>query len=418
MDTSRIAGYVLQAKLHRAVSGWLNDGAISAVIAFAKWQEDNNCLGDVAEIGVHHGKFFILLADLRRQGERAFAVDVFDDQHLNPDRSGRGDQARLMENLHRYAEEAGVEVIKKDSTLLTRADFYPRRSGSVRLFSIDGSHTAAHTLSDLTIASQLLSEDGLICLDDFYNPDWPGVQEGFYRFLTTAPTDIAPFAYGNHKLYLCKREFQKRYLRVVDRELRPFLLHYKGVEIGGFPVAHISLPAPEFVFGDDLSFMPNVFSLRETMISPRLTFGDGWAVPQANGVWTVGPRSHLQLQLTLQQGPYKAPALCVEIEPFLHVNRASRRLSITMNGCNLGDFVCDNTSPKTLEVPLPLRLLQSACDLQFDSEEPERPSETIGTKDERALGFFFRQIRIVSNMSGPAGSSAVGNCRRADLRLL
>jgi hypothetical protein len=39
METSRIAGYVLEDKLHHSVQGWLTDGAISAVIAFARWQD-------------------------------------------------------------------------------------------------------------------------------------------------------------------------------------------------------------------------------------------------------------------------------------------------------------------------------------------------------------------------------------------
>ena len=55
MDASRVAKYVLEEKSHRSVAGWLNDGAISAVIAFAKWQHENDVIGDVAEIGVHHG---------------------------------------------------------------------------------------------------------------------------------------------------------------------------------------------------------------------------------------------------------------------------------------------------------------------------------------------------------------------------
>jgi hypothetical protein len=101
MVTSRIAGYVLQEKLHRAVPGWLNEGAISAVIAFAKWQDENNVHGDVAEIGVHHGRFFILLANLRRRHERAFAIDIFGDQHLNVDKSGQGD-------LSKYGKFASV----------------------------------------------------------------------------------------------------------------------------------------------------------------------------------------------------------------------------------------------------------------------------------------------------------------------
>jgi hypothetical protein len=149
-----------------------------------------------------------------------------------------------MDNVGLYADHAGVTVIKKDSTQLTRSDFYKNKRGGIRLFSIDGSHTAKHTMSDLTMAAKLLNPGGLICLDDFYNPEWPGVQEGFYRFLSAAPAEIAPFAYGNHKLYLCDKEYHEQYLRLVEEELRTFALQYKNVEIGNFPVAYISLRAP------------------------------------------------------------------------------------------------------------------------------------------------------------------------------
>jgi hypothetical protein len=394
MDTSRVAKYVFEEKLHRSVAGWLADGAISAVIAFAKWQNENNILGDVAEIGVHHGKFFILLANLRRQRERAFAVDIFDDQHLNPDNSGRGNLARFTKNLQLYTNEADTVIIQKDSKTLTRADFYRSKRNSVRLFSVDGSHTAAYTFSDLTVAAHLLAMDGLIILDDFYNPDWPGVQEGFHRFLSDPATDVAPFAYGNNKLYLCKIASQAKYLGFVENDLRPFLLHHKRVEIGNFPVAHISLPAPELVFQPNLTHIPNVFPLRRWMISPGVTLRTGWAPLQSNGVWTVGPRAELNLKL--ESVFPEASALCMNIEPFLHRERASRRLSVTLNHHILGNFVFDKASPKSLEIPLPPGLLETDCDLEFDIEAPDRPSETIGSTDGRPLGFFLQQIRIVN----------------------
>jgi hypothetical protein len=43
--------------------------------------------------------------------------------------------------------------------------------------------------------------------------------------------------------------------------------------------------------------------------------------------------------------------------------------------------------------------MHSECNLTFGIEEPDRPSETIGTKDERQLGFFFQQIRFYSDPS-------------------
>jgi hypothetical protein len=392
MDDPRIAGYVLEDKLHGSVAGWLNEGAISAVVAFAKWQHENGVVGDVAEIGVHHGKLFILLANLRRQNERAFAIDVFDDQHLNPDNSGRGDRSSFTENVNLYADHIGVTIIQKDSKLLTRADFYRDSRANIRLFSVDGSHTAAHTASDLATAAELLAPDGLIILDDFYNPDWPGVQEGFYRFFTDFHSDIVPIAYGDNKLYLCRKPSHGNYFNFVENVLRPFLLHYKRVEIGGLCVVHLSLPPPELVFRPNLSLIPNVFPLRAPIAMPGVSFGTGWAPLQANGVWTLGPRSEVHLELLPLST--SAPVLRIEVEPFLHKNRASRRLEIVLNDRNLGDYVFNKTSSKSLEIALPPGALPADCHLQFHIEEPDRPSETIGTGDERPLGFFFREIRI------------------------
>jgi hypothetical protein len=349
-------------------------------------------LGDVAEIGVHHGKFFILLANLRRQHERAFAIDVFDDQHLNPDKSGRGDFSKFMENLRQYASEDGLTVLKKDSKALTRADFYCGKKGRIRLFSIDGSHTAEHTCSDLAIAAQLIGSDGLIILDDFYNPDWPGVQEGFYRHLTSRGCDTAPFAYGNNKLFICKVAAHAKYLSFVENDLRPFLSNYKRVEIGAFPVARIALSGPELVFDSNLRLIPNVFPLHGPVVGSRVEFGAGWAKLQSNGVWTQGSRSELRLRLS-PVSP-EPTALCIDVQPFLHLTRTERRLAVTLNDLPLGKFTFDRTTPKSLHIPLPTGIMCSECSLRFEIEGPDRPSETIGTNDGRPLGFFFRQIRV------------------------
>jgi hypothetical protein len=45
---------------------------------------------------------FIALSTLRRESEYGVAVDVFEQQQLNPDGSGRGDYAALMRNLEAF----------------------------------------------------------------------------------------------------------------------------------------------------------------------------------------------------------------------------------------------------------------------------------------------------------------------------
>jgi hypothetical protein len=46
--------------------------------------------GNVAEIGVHHGRLFILLYLLTSPDERALAVDLFSGQERNIGSSGHG----------------------------------------------------------------------------------------------------------------------------------------------------------------------------------------------------------------------------------------------------------------------------------------------------------------------------------------
>lgn len=393
MDRSRATSYILGGKQHRSVQGWLDEGAISAVVAFAGWQEQHGIRGDVAEIGVHHGKFFILLANLRVTGERAFAIDVFDDQHLNPDNSGRGDLHLFRDNIAKFADSNDIKIIRKNSLELTRADLYASNQGSVRLFSIDGSHTAKHTLSDLTTSSQLLSPSGLIILDDFYNSDWPGVQEGFHRFLQRSKDRLAPIAYGNNKLFLCHEDYHEGYLGFVENDLRSHLTHYKQVQIGNFRVAHIRLTNPEFVFSADLRLSQNVFSLRQPALSPRATLEKGWSAPNRDGVWTVGPSADLRLQLGRILGD--GAKLIVLLEPFLHSRRSSRKLWVSINGQSLGEFLFEQGAPGRLEISLPLGLVGTDCHIQLEIEGPDRPSEILGTADERQLGFLLHEIRVV-----------------------
>jgi hypothetical protein len=53
----------------------------------------------------------------------------------------------------------------------------------VKFFSIDAGHTAQHASNDLTLAQEVLVLGGVIALDDYMSAHWPGVTEGFYRFV-------------------------------------------------------------------------------------------------------------------------------------------------------------------------------------------------------------------------------------------
>lgn len=101
------------------VKGWLMPGASAAIVRLSKEQRIANVPGGVAEIGVHHGRLFILLYLLGATGEPAVAIDLFSHQELNSDHSGAGDLDRFKRNLQRHADTHRLVLYEGDSMELT-----------------------------------------------------------------------------------------------------------------------------------------------------------------------------------------------------------------------------------------------------------------------------------------------------------
>jgi len=127
---------------------------------------------------VHHGKLFILLYLLCRAPEKAVAIDLFEDQHLNVDLSGNGDLAKFRRHLARHADDARLVLHQGNSMDLAGADLVRLAEGPLRFVSVDGGHTAEITAHDLAVADAALAEGGIIVLDDAFNEQWPGVADG------------------------------------------------------------------------------------------------------------------------------------------------------------------------------------------------------------------------------------------------
>nr|WP_272876824.1 class I SAM-dependent methyltransferase [Neoroseomonas terrae] len=167
-------------------------------------QADAGIAGHGAEIGVFHGKFFIALASLLPPDGKMTALDVFDDQSKNIDGAGEGSLEKIKSNVAAYGRcDIDHVYIATDSTALTALDRVNlvRDRGPFRLFSVDGCHTVEHTLSDLRTAEDCLSSGGVIILDDFMHPHWPGVTQAASLFCAGVPR-VAPFLYAHHKLFM------------------------------------------------------------------------------------------------------------------------------------------------------------------------------------------------------------------------
>ena len=166
-------------------------------------QRRQGIAGNLFEIGVHHGKTALMLARMVRDGEVLGVCDVFERQDLNRDRSGEGSRELFLRNIGDFP----VRVFAKESSRLTAAD----TTTSCRFVHIDGGHRPEDVWNDLAVAERSLLDDGVVAVDDVFNPSWPGVSEGFYRFMAARPDAFTPILIGGNKVLLSRLSATARY---------------------------------------------------------------------------------------------------------------------------------------------------------------------------------------------------------------
>lgn len=193
------------------VQGYLTPLDALVIHALLSYQMESHISGHLCEIGVHHGRLFLMLALARGQGERALAIDLFEDDVLNAGTEHSGRDRAVLHNARRLGVElADQEVFKTSSTDIGPADILARTTGPVRFYSIDGSHLYHHVEHDLLLAEQTLTPEGIIVVDDFFNPGWADVSFAVYDFLRRTDA-IAPFAVTPDKIYLAPLPAGERY---------------------------------------------------------------------------------------------------------------------------------------------------------------------------------------------------------------
>ncbi len=284
---------------HTAVAGWLQRDALLLTLGLHRAQRAAGQGGAVAEIGVHHGKLFIALALLAAADEAALAVDIFERQELNPDGSGHGDRAAFEANLARWKLRRAV-ILARDSLTLTPAEVLGL-VGRVRLFSVDGGHTRRHAGHDLALAEACLAPGGVVLLDDFFDPDWPGVTEAALLRLHAPDCTLAPLAVSGGKLFLVRRQDHAGWVAALAARVLPWAARARQVELAGWPCQVLgftglaTLPAQIGTQGAQPAARV-AFSLAGQDPPPGL-LGAGWSGPEDWGRWSLGAEARLNLPL-------------------------------------------------------------------------------------------------------------------------
>lgn len=184
------------------IEGWFSPDAALMFMAYNDVTAAHGVAGDVLEIGVHHGLSTLALAAMRRDGAELVAIDLFDElQAKNVSSSGSGSRAYFERNMRAFFGDIGfVRCIAAGSNTIAPADLGRRFS----FCHVDGGHTARETYDDLDLCSRILLPGGLLALDDYFNPAFPGVCEGAIKFWLAHDEVLTPVAVGFNKVLFQK----------------------------------------------------------------------------------------------------------------------------------------------------------------------------------------------------------------------
>ncbi len=152
-----------------------------------KAQSANDIRGSMLEIGVEFGTSAFLLLDALGEEEHLTLVDLVKTKEWVEGSSGT------------YADKTNFTFIEGNSHKI-EPSLLP---SGCRWIHVDGGHLYEHVLKDLQLTADLLSEDGILVLDDFFEIRWPDVTTAFVDFMRT-DTSLRPFLLVNRKIY-CTR---------------------------------------------------------------------------------------------------------------------------------------------------------------------------------------------------------------------
>lgn len=205
-----------------SIDGWGVDPFLAQLfLALDCFQKETGVVGNLMEIGVHHGRSAILLALMATDEERTVVLDLFGRQDENIDASGCGNRAIFEGNLENWAPEQAVEIIEGNSLELDFSSS-PGLSAGVRLAHIDGAHYRSAVLSDIAKTRAVLCDGGVVVIDDFMHSGFPGVNEACNAYLEQRDAStLAPVALGHNKLILVTPPLEARLRAHLAERLAP-----------------------------------------------------------------------------------------------------------------------------------------------------------------------------------------------------
>ena len=209
-DAEKLRNQYLDGGGWQQIDGWLYLKALRLTDFLDKCQEFANITGNIGEIGLYFGKYFIFLYLICRNNENIIGVDLFEFSEW---------EKTFYQNFKnwRYSEKEPI-IIKRNSLQIDSKELLEKSNGPYRMFSVDGGHSTEVALHDLRLANEVLVDGGIIMLDDYFDPKFPGVSEAVCRFFLLHPEEVrvAPFLITGNKLFFATKNYADLYRKAID----------------------------------------------------------------------------------------------------------------------------------------------------------------------------------------------------------
>lgn len=191
-----------------AIDGWLSPLATDLTIRILQYQDATDITGAIVEIGVHRARYLALLHALAGHRSTVIGIDALLNSNAEPlPEPHRTNAMTLMRSNVKSisGSDTNLSLIGANTLTLSATDISDACGGqTIRYAHIDGGHDCRTVLHDLGIIVPNLAPDGVIALDDALSFMIPGVSEGFARYMLANEGELAPFAIGGNKLFVCR----------------------------------------------------------------------------------------------------------------------------------------------------------------------------------------------------------------------
>lgn len=183
------------------VKGWFFTADQLLFDWFLAHQQDRSEPGDLLELGAYMGKSAIFLGARLRPGERFTVCDLFDSPA--EDASNSKEMKKSYATLTRRAFEANYLAFHDELPTIVQglssivSDHV--EDGSVRFAHIDASHLYEHVHGDILAVRELLTDSGVVVLDDYRAEHCPGVAAATWQ--AVANEGLRPVCITGTKFY-------------------------------------------------------------------------------------------------------------------------------------------------------------------------------------------------------------------------